>query len=290
MADAIVCVGCPRDQGLDQARACRGPIRDRVARSGIAVRRRRRATLRPFAAGPVLGSGPGRDLIRHYTHLSERLEGIALGADLPLDALVEVGLRCADLLDREAAVVACEEAGGRVARALPESVSPGSRWILRRSRPEVGFASLEVTLPWLSSALVGVNQEGLAAALATGPEGAGFMPGLLVQECLQRFSDVESSLDWCLKRPKAGPGTVVLADGGGDIAAVRVTGGERQLLRPNEGLLVQGGSAELEAELRKVHHQGGCVDPQLLAKRGASVVSIEPAERRLRLGELSLRV
>ena len=93
----------------------------------------------------------------------------------------------------------------------PWMATATSRWIVRRSLPEIGFASVELTLPWLAPAVAGVNEKGLAVAIV--PEAAeraalAFSPPalLLVQDCLQRFADLESALEWCARRPAA-PGS-----------------------------------------------------------------------------------
>ena len=52
-------------------------------------------------------------------------------------------------------------------------------WVLRRSRPEVGFASVEVTLPWLATAIAGINEGGVAVAMVPRTEsyGGGVLAG-----------------------------------------------------------------------------------------------------------------
>jgi hypothetical protein len=98
----------------------------------------------------------------------------------------------------------------------------------------VGFASLEVTLPWLVSSVAGVNSAGLCAVLASIPRS---IPGtdppslLLVQECLQRFEGIEGALDWCLQRPASGDLSLLLADASGALASIELRGRERRLAR-----------------------------------------------------------
>lgn len=278
--------GCPRDQGLDQGREARGAIRDRVARAGIAQTRRTILSLRPFLRGPNLGAGPGREIVRHYTHLAERAEGIALAAGLPLSALIDIWLNHPGSL----ATAATSAAGdGRLVRVLPPNPSPGSRWVLRRSRPEVGFASIEVTLPWLASSVAGVNDAGLAAALATLPDGNAAMPSLLVQEALQRFSDIDGALDWCLKRPVQGRAGIVLTDARGELAGIEIDGRERRVVRANDGVLAMGGGRESLDALRKGLEEGAPVDPSRLAGEGAAIVAIHPDRCELSLAGVRVR-
>jgi len=175
--EVIECRGDPRAMGFAQGRSCRPAVRARVVHAGAATRKRVLRALLPLTTGRVLGRGMGREVIRHYPHLSERIQGLARGADLPFEALMELFVRAVSgaaadrALSAEAAVAvgSTGERGGLVvARALSGSGVPGSAWILRHSRPEVGFASHEVTLPWLASAVAGVN-EGLCRLVQQAP-------------------------------------------------------------------------------------------------------------------------
>jgi hypothetical protein len=265
LLESIECEGAPRDLGIAQGQACRAAVRDHVARSGASLRRRRYPVLTPWASGSVVGSGAGREIVRHYPHLAERMAGLALGADLPFESLVGSLLAPAatssEALCAPALALACEEsaAGGAfAARTLVETETSGAAWVLRHSRPEVGFASVEVTLPWLASAVAGVNAEGVAAVLSqNGASSSGGVPPLLlVQECLQRFASIDGCLDWCLKRGAEGHATIFLAHSAGGVAAVEFDGSERRVIRPTDGLLFEGASASAEAELRKMRAQG----------------------------------
>ena len=306
MLKSIECEGAPRDLGVAQGQACRKAVRDHVARSGAAVRRRRYPVLTPWTSGKVLGGGAGREIVRHYPHLSERMAGLALAADLPFESLVASLLAPAPtssaLLSAPALALACEEsaAGGAfAARTLALPASPGAAWVLRRSRPEVGFASVELTLPWLVSAVAGVNAEGVAVVLANneapsaGGGAGGVPPLLLVQECLQRFASIDGCLDWCLKRRAEGNATLFIAHASGGVAAVEFTGSERRVIRPSDGLLSEGASASAEAELRKAREQvsdpsrkAGPLDWAALAsdeidRSGSLTVEIDPAACRM---------
>ena len=206
--------------GFAQGRALREIIRAEVARAGLPTHRSRWPSLRPVVSGALRGRGPGREFFRHFAHQAERLEGLVQAADLPLDSLVELQLR----LQLGAG------AGGE----------PGQEtaWIVRESRPVVGFRSLELTLPWLVSAVAGVNEAGLAV-LAQGLPGAASAelsrgdgdapPILLVQDCLARFEHLAGALDWCRKRPVAGQQAIVLGYASGARATVEIRGRERRV-------------------------------------------------------------
>jgi len=289
-------VGAPRDLGVDQGLVCAQAVRERLRRAGLRPRRRPRLGLRPLASGPVLGRGAGRELLRHATHAVERMDGVALGAGMRVDELVGLLLSGPEELAAPSLALAAASggaadgegwSGAALARTLP---GPGAAWILRRSRPEVGFASLDVTLPWLGASVASLNAEGLAVALT--PAGAGAGPVLLVQECAERFADVESALDWCSKRPVQGRGGLLLADASGEAAAIALDGRERRVERPAGEPLSAGADAALAVRLRKAAHElrgvAGETVPAALAGAleaadpGAARISLDPAQRRLR--------
>lgn len=218
--------------GEAQGAACRDAIRERIRASGIANRGRLAASLRPFLAGRVLGSGMAREIARYYPHLSERIQGLASGSGLATDSLMEMFVRASrdelagEILASEAAIGARPGSDVRIARSLPES-----QWVLRRSLPDVGFASVEVTLPWLATSVAGVNEAGVVAAVDPGPDSLPRSDApsalLLVQECLQRFDDVTGCLDWVLKRPASGSVQLVVGDATGRVARVRIDDANR---------------------------------------------------------------
>jgi hypothetical protein len=214
----------------------------------------------------------GREIIRYYTHLSERMAGIARGADLSMDAVMELflagtgsGARRFGLLTATVAALGGggEATGPLLARGLAVTRDGRPQWIVRKSRPEVGFCSVEVTLPWLASAVAGVNEEGVAVTLAPlaaapvqdGGQGVSANVALpraelLAQECLQRFADLGACIDWCTKRPAAGEMALILSDASGAMAAVELRGEERRIVGPGEGVLAHAARGDLPQELR----------------------------------------
>jgi hypothetical protein len=278
--------------GLAQGAAARVAIRSELGRLGFSCSRSRMPSLRALAVGPLRGRGAGREFYRHFAHQSERLEGLAAAADVSTDAILELHLRVraggamGGLLSRRASVRArtvgneTEEKRALLERTLPRAVDGEAGWIVRESRPEVGFRSIEVGLPWLVSAVAGVNAGGLAVVAgpllwgAPGRDGAS--PSiLLAQECLQRFSDVEGALDWCQKRPVEGEQSFVLADASGATASVVVSGRERR---------VQEGEGELYLEGGELSTGGGLddeSDPD--SEAHADRVLLDPMARRLQI-------
>ena len=222
--------------GRAQGAVCRSEIRaqlDALSISGAGYRGRRPFSLRPLVSGRVLGGGMGREIVRHYPHLGERIQGLARGAGHSIDSLMELFVRAsrdeapADVFAAEASVAARAGDAARVACFLPDG-----GWIARRSEPEVGFASVEITLPWLPCAVGGVNEAGVAAAVVSHPGAAASdAPSalLLAQECLQRFDDVTGCIDWSLKRPASGCVRLVVADGAGRVAVVEIDGDWRSV-------------------------------------------------------------
>jgi len=259
MWQVIECSGHPRDLGYQQGLALRGPIRQCAEQAGLSTRRSRWPSLAAFTSGATRGSGSAREMIRHFTHLAERSDGLARGADIPLDSLLR--LQALPLPGKSDGWALCSsDQEGQVAVSLSLAESSG---LVRRSLPEVGFASLEVTSPWHVSAWGGVNEAGLAACIVPdaaqgtpplddpappGPPAASIQ--LFVQECLQRFEDVEAGTGWCMDRPAAGEGTIVLGDAAGHRGAIRFAGGSRAPERGQGGPLVAGSSEAILDSLR----------------------------------------
>ena len=258
MWTTIECAGHPRDMGLAQGAALAGAIRAEVEGAGLSLRRSRMPSLRGLTSGPLRGSGAGRELFRHFAHQAERLEGLALRANVPVDSILALHLRVraggveGGLLARRASLRARSageaEHEKRVVleRSLPRAAAGEAGFFVRESRPVVGFHSLEIGLPWLVPAVAGVNEGGLAILAGpvlwgTGGHG-GWSPSLLlVQECLQRFEDLDGALDWCRKRPVEGEQSFVLADSSGATASVISTGRERRVQRGAGELYLEGG-------------------------------------------------
>lgn len=283
----IECAGDPRAMGRAQGGACRDAIRERLARAGIRHRGRARASLRPFLAGPVLGAGMAREIVRHFPHLGERFQGMARGAGTSVDALMDLFVRGASGELPDEPIAAEARLGGRAGAhaVVARSLQAEARWIARRSRPEVGFASVELTLPWTATAVAGVNVAGVAVAIAPTAAGrGGLSPScqLLVQECLQRFGDVAGCLDWCAKRPVSGGATLVLADASGASTAVSIAGDERRVLAPGDDGVFVGGGGLPEPDALRADLGGDAAPDTLLAALGAGVV-VRPADRSLQV-------
>jgi hypothetical protein len=304
MLHGIECAGHPRDMGSLQGQACRQAVVDCVSRSGLTHRRGRLPSLASFTSGRVRGGGGAREIIRHYTHLSERIDGLARGAGVSTDSLLALHMRTisalpgTELLWQPALALAATgldaQPGLTLVRGLAAARDGEAGWILRRSQPEVGFASLEVTLPWLVTAVAGVNESGLAAAWLPGPcpdaspaKAAPFI--LMVQECLQRFGDVNAAADWCLSRPAQGPGSILIAGAKGEFVRVEASGGTRRAQSVDVLPWAQGETERLAESLVETARHEERLDIKALAAGGGA----EPPQAFVRLacvgGALQLR-
>jgi len=282
MPREFVCEGAPRDLGLDQGRACRDELRSRFARSPFWKRWRHE-----LGSSEKRTARLARDLKRHFPQQSEALEGMVRGAEVPqgwLFALLarELG---ADVPTRvgEAVALAADasRAGGNsiVARTL------GCEPVVRRSRPEGGFASVELTLPWFTTALAGVNEGGLAATWIALPggfagDGCAAPAALLIQDCLTRFDSIRGAADWCTGRPCGGRAVILLADAGGDVTALEVAGRARRVRAPEAGVVIAGEETAAVAAL------GAHAKPDLETAAkvlGGRVAGVDPVGRRVAL-------
>ena len=220
------------------------------------------------------------------------MSGIARGARVPLSSLMEEVVASVyaspdhPLTSPAVAVAALDDEGAVV---IARGFAPELPWVVRASKPEVGFRSVEITLPWLVGGLAGVNEAGIAVvagAPSATPTGAGAGAAaapawLLVQECLQRFDSLEGSLDWCLRRPSAGNYSLLLSDASGEVAVVEVSRGTRRIQYRGSGHAVAGGCPAAEASLRKRIAQAEAFSADWLASdavvgRAAAQVWLRP--------------
>ncbi len=302
MSAVVECEGAPRDLGFDQGRACRAALDSALARAHDAAEVGGWGRLwRRLAPHDAESAAVELDLRRHFPQLWERLAGLARGGRVARPALV----RALSALFACGANGAPSEGDGALittqghGRAFAIRDLAGEL-VVRRSRPEVGHRSLEVTPVWLVSALAGVNERGLAVAavpargrpLPARSKHSSRAPAVLaVQECLQRFETVDSALDWCLRRPAGGNATVVALDARGDAAAVELAGGRVRVRRPESGLLVAPGRSRDAGALEKAAREGSPFDPVALARSlspaASAALVMDPRGRRLALLRLA---
>ncbi|MFL2935572.1 MAG: hypothetical protein ACJZ7Z_02490 [Myxococcota bacterium] len=250
----IECAGHPRDLGFAQGAALRKQVKDQADKAGLPVGRSRWPSLHPFVKGPVRGRGASREMIRHYTHLAERVDGLARGSALPVDSIFDLQL---EAHFEETHVMALgfsgrdKESGPALARSLS-----GSDWVIRKSLPEVGFSSLELTHPWSVTSVAGINQASLAGCWVPASGGLSASAGahppaqLLMQECLQRFVDIEACIDWCSHRPASGRASLFLADSEGGRVRIQFDGEDVSVVRETEEICILGDSGTSDQVLK----------------------------------------
>jgi len=235
----VDCAGAPRDMGRAQGSACRTALRADFEALPFWTRSALRFGRRDSHSAHV-----ARDVRRYFPHQAETQEGMSRAAGVPRAFLQRaLAHTFATRPPRFTAGVAAVAAHARgdaaptpsylAARLTPEV-------LVRRSEPEGCFRSIEVTLPWFSSALGGVNEVGLAVGCIPGgwetsPCAAPAV--LLVAECLERVGGIEAALDWCMGRPSGGRATLLFGDASGDVAGIEIAGAERRVLRAVDGYL-----------------------------------------------------
>jgi hypothetical protein len=272
------CAGAPRDVGADQGRAARERIRADVrALTGAAggVVAGLRAAVRALAGAHDRAAEAtlARDLRRHFPHLDERLAGLAAGAGVPAAALLALLAHEAEstLFGVVRWVLPDVDAGpaptGRLALALMEPL-PATGLVARETHPDGGYRSLGVTRPGQIGALAGVNERGLAGAVAIGRSAGGATrcaaPGfLLLDQCLERLDSVEKALEWCERRPGEGRALLVFADAQGASGAIGIDGEKRSRCAPPAGPLPDTRGPQL------------VVDPVARTLRGAAGAALE---------------
>ena len=283
MTDVLICEGAPRDLGLDQGRWCRATLAASYAAHSNWDRARWRMGRHSDADRLV-----ARDVRRYFPQQSEAIEGMSRGAGIPGAWFVEMIARETRLQSAKgslafAATGELTDSQATLSRTLPEDT------IVRRCRPDGGFASIELIRPWSTAPVAGVNTGGLAVATVLQSDGSASTGcaapvTLLAHDCLARFESVDAAVDWCVARPGSGSATILLADTSGEIAGVHAQGAQRRVFRPADGLLLQTGGHEREAEIGKALRQASpLVSADLGRFLGMSLVTLDPSGRRLGL-------
>jgi hypothetical protein len=279
----IECEGAPRDLGFDQGTQCRAALNAAYRRRSRLQRARFRLRVESDACRRAR-----LEIRRFYPQQAEMIEARARASRVPVAWLVA---RLAD--DRRlataadalvlAAASAITDRGALLARALPADA------IARRSRPEIGFRSIELTQSWRAAPLAGVNEAGLAVACASNASGSAaprhaVPAALLAHDCLRRFDRLDGAIDWLMVRPGGGKSMLVLADDSGEIAGVSLDGDERAVFRPADGLVVSTGGHARQADIEKgLREASPLLGSDLGRFLGVSLVVVEPGRRSLGL-------
>jgi len=276
----VHCEGAPRDLGQDQGRQLRDEIRAAV---GADTPWSRLLAHRPDAATTTLH----RDLRRYFPHQAEWLESMARAAGVPQRSLLRALLADATPV-APVALGFRGEAGVRIAIPVPP------RAIVRTLRPEGRFASVEVSRPTATSPIAGVNEAGLVVAVVPrhlSPSRFCAPVWLFARDCLDRFENVEPALEWCLSRPAAVGGALLLADASGALVGVDASAPARRTLAASGEWLALGAAAREPPALPKTEQLADAeeMDSALAATLaslaptpGVSLL-VDPIGRRLRV-------
>jgi hypothetical protein len=275
----IECEGAPRDLGFDQGARCRATLNNAYRSRSRWQRARFRLLAESAACRRVR-----LEIRRFCPQQAEMMEALARASGVPVSWLIALLTDDRSLTAPTDALVlaaasSATDCGGLLARALPGDA------IVRRSRPESGFRSIELTQPWRIDPLAGVNEAGLAVACVSNASGAAG-PGhavpaaLLAHDCLRRFDSLDGAIDWLLVRPGGGKSMLMLADLSGEIAGVSVDGDERKVFRPADGLVVYTGGHARQAEIEKgLREASPLLGSDLGRFLGMSLAVVEPGRR-----------
>ena len=256
----VVCEGGPREMGVAQGAGLRERIH--AARRQLAEMEAFRLAqpwwmpyrmfrrVAEWRAGRFLRGA----LARHAPHAARRLAGIAEGAAVAPDSLclfnalealmasvgdttaVSPGFGCSAV-----AVRAARSATGEPILAHNFDYIPLVQpfYILRRSRPEGGLASLDFTAAPLCGTVDGVNERGLCIAYnyAYTTDGPAAAPpiSMSIAEALGQCATVGQAAERIAARPRPSGGILMLADAEGDVASLELTAARHHLRRPTEG-------------------------------------------------------
>lgn len=166
-----------------------------------------------------------------------RMIGIARGAEVPLELVLlgsvgELLLAQFDYFIGACTAIAWMDKGSpKPAPIIGKNFDYPSAFsavnIVRISRPQDAYASIDVTAGPSSGAHGGVNEKGLAIAYNSGcsiDKPKMLLPiGMLVQEALERFETAEEAINFITDSPRGGSALMMIADRAGDMAGLEVT-------------------------------------------------------------------
>lgn len=228
-------------QGRQRAEELRSLDKPLMELVGIEAGSRLRTVAPPLASavGRVGRVLLGKDLHAHYPRQLERLEGIADGAGIGVHKLfvgpsIEIALnRSVYTMPPAGACTAAAVSGQRsetgaamIVKNFDYPRAGLETYLVRRSRPRSGFASLDVTNSPLCGSHEGINERGLAIAYNyghfRGRSTARVSITTLVQETLEVCAGVAEAIEHLRERPRIGGALLMLADAKGHLASVEI--------------------------------------------------------------------
>lgn len=112
-------------------------------------------------------------------------------------------------------------------------------YVLRESRPDSGFRSIEFTVAPLAGTVDGINERGLCIcnnyAFTVDTAAPTATISMVIAETLDRCGTVTEAADWIAAQPRWGAGLLMLADASGDIASLELSSTRCQVRRPVNG-------------------------------------------------------
>jgi hypothetical protein len=186
--------------------------------------------------------------------LSQRLLGIAHGSELSVDALWLMNA-LEGLLATVKGITVVPRPGGCSAVAIRGKKSQSGEpvlvhnfdyltlfqpyYIVRETRPEGGYRSIEFTVAPLVGAIDGVNEKGLAVtynyAQTLDEDKPDPTISMRIGQALSRLENVADAIEWLTSCPRWGSGLLMLADAGGDIASLELSNSQAEARRPADG-------------------------------------------------------
>jgi len=258
--EPVVCEGSPYEVGLAQGRGTRDQIRSaRDLFSGLEAFRFRKPAFVPLAAFRWLAERRARRLWRDrldaaVPEMSARLKGIAAGSGASVGMLRLLNVLeplMADLRDQ----TDVPPPGGCSAIAIDGSKATDGEpmiarnfdylplvqplYAMRDTRPTDGLRSLDFIAAPLVGAIDGLNEAGLCItnnyAYVKDPPTIDRTVTMSISEALGKCSSVAEAIEFLMHRPRWGGGILMLADAGGDIAALELSNGRAAVRRPTAG-------------------------------------------------------
>lgn len=194
---------------------------------------------------------------RYFPKQSERLDGMAEGAEVSLDALYlyhafEAVMTSLDSVTCEVPLAACTAIAARgrrtttghamVAHNFDNVPLIGRFFTLREIAPDDGLRSLQFTFAPLSGTVDGINEAGLCItynyAMTTDNDSVGPPVSFAIDEALCRCTNVREASELIMSLPRCGGAMLMLADAEGQVARLELSSTRSAMQRPrSDGLL-----------------------------------------------------
>lgn len=257
----VVCRGEPREMGLAQGESLKSKISGaRTALEDLLAFRAQQPRWLPFAAFRALAERRAErmlssSLARVRPQMLDRIGGIAAGSRLAprvlhlLNALEPFMATVRGRFEVQPGLCACSAVAVRgrrsatgepiIARNFDYLPIVQPFFVMRESRPQRGWRSLQFTVAPLAGAVDGLNERGLCITYNyayTIDQPQEWAPlSMVIDEALATCETVTAAAKLIESRFRWGSGLLMLADAEGDIASLEVSNSRSRLRRPAEG-------------------------------------------------------